>query len=349
MPETIHAMIFHATACQTAIECCFDAAGTFLPQRVVANQASASEVIREASRRTGSQLFVLPQFSLHGFSMGRTSADWVNAATRIPGPETEHFGELARELNIWIAGTLCEVLDEFPGRYFLTGFIVAPSSEVVLRYRKLYAFSTKTRPGDVLTRYLGLFGREALFPVVRTPLGRLAMAIAGDVNWPEMTRSLALRGAEIILNPTAQALMPADRDTGMPCVRRVRAFENLCYVILANAGPLTGAGPMPEARLRSEIVDYQGRVLATADTDSATTVTAAIDIEALRRERALPMKNFLAQLQPELHAADYATARLWPADGWLGAPQQDPMELFRMEQRVWQQMVRSGGFEAAQR
>ena len=61
------------------------------------------------------------------------------------------------------------------------------------------------------------------------------------------------------------------------------------------------------------------------------------------------MKNFLAQLQPELHAADYATARLWPADGWLGAPQQDPMELFRMEQRVWQQMVASGGFEAAQR
>jgi predicted amidohydrolase len=241
---------------------------------------------------------VLPQFSLHGFSMGRTSADWVNAATRIPGPETERFGELARELQVWIAGTLCEVLDEFPGRYFLTGFIVAPSGDVVLRYRKLYAFSTKTRPGDVLTRYLGLFGREALFPVVRTPLGRIGMAIAGDVNWPEMTRALALRGAEIILNPTAQALMPADRDTGIPYVRRVRAFENLCYMILANAGPLTGAGPMPAARLPSEIVDFQGRVVAVADTNEATTVTGTLDVEALRRERALPMKNFLAQLQP---------------------------------------------------
>lgn len=342
-------MNFQATACQTAIECCFDTSGTFLPQRVVANQANACEVIRETWRRTGSRLFVLPQFSLHGFSMGRTSADWVNAATRIPGPETERFGELARELGIWISGTLCEVLDAFPGRYFLTGFIVGPSGEVLLRYRKLYAFSTKTRPGDVLTKYLGLFGHEALFPVVRTEIGRLGMAIAGDVNWPEMTRALALRGAEVILNPTAQALMPADRDTGMPCVRRVRAFENLCYVVLANAGPLTGGiGPMPEARLRSEIVDYQGRVLATAETDAATTVTATVDIEALRRERALPMKNFLAQLQPQLHAPDYAAAKLWPADGWLDAPQQDPMELFRMEHRVWQQMVASGGFEAAQ-
>jgi predicted amidohydrolase len=169
------------------------------------------------------------------------------------------------------------------------------------------------------------------------------MAIAGDVNWPEMTRALALRGAEIILNPMATAMQAGDRDTAVGAVQAVRAFENVCYVVVANAGPLHGAGPMPEARLRSRVLDFEGRALAVAGSDGADTVSATIDLTALRQWRGRPMKNFIAQLQPHLHADDYLEARLWPKG--LAAASDVPLDMFAIERDVWRSMVASGRFE----
>ena len=157
---------YAATACQIALRSCFDPRAGFDPARLAWNLDHTEEYLRTLARTSGSRLYVLPEFSFQGWAPGRSVADWCAASVRIPGPETARIGRLARDLDAYIAGTLFETLAEFPGRYFLTGFVIAPDGALVLRYRKLYAVSAKTRPGDVYRRYVELFGRESLFPVV---------------------------------------------------------------------------------------------------------------------------------------------------------------------------------------
>lgn len=334
-----------ATACQLAVRSCFDTAGRFDAAGVEWNLKHTEQTLRMIAARDRTQLFLLPQFSVHGFAMGRSVADWYDASATIPGPETDRLGRLARELGVWVAGTLSERLEAFPGRHFLTGFVISPDGEVVLRYRKLYAFSTKTRPGDVYGEYVARFGLDALFPVVATPFGRIGMAIAGDVLWPEMTRSLALRGAEIILNPTGAIQTGADAQTALGSVRRVRALENLVYLVFANVGPLDDAACPPGSRWPSQLIDFEGRVLALAADAGECHATATLDVAALRAHRARPMRNLLAQLQPQLHAGDYARAQLWPLDHWAQRPLTNPSELFEVEAETWRGMRASGHFE----
>ncbi len=339
-------MTYAATACQLELRSCFDPQGGFDPARVAWNLAHTEEFLRALAKQTDSRLYVLPEFSLQGWAMGRSVEDWNAAAVRIPGPETGRLGALARALDAHIAGTLFEAIPQFPGRHFLTGFVIAPDGAVVLRYRKLYAVSAKTRPGDVYRRYVGLFGRESLFPVVATRLGRLGMVIAWDALWPETTRALALRGAEVILHPMASPRTAADADTAFGSVRAVRALENVAYVVSANFGPLDStAADGPNGRWPSQVLDYEGRCLAQAGGDGECGVTAGIDLAALRAQRRKPIRNYLAQLQSQLHAPDYAEARLWPLSHWEDRPLQHPRELVELEAEVWRRLTAAGRFE----
>jgi deaminated glutathione amidase len=339
-------MTYLATACQLEMRSCFDPQGGFDPARLEWNLAHTEEFLRALATRADSRLYVLPEFSFQGWAMGRSVEDWNAAGVRIPGPETQRIGALARELDAYVAGTLFETIPEFPGRHFLTGFVIAPDGELVLRYRKLYAVSAKTRPGDVYRRYVELFGRESLFPVIATPLGRLGMVIAWDALWPETTRALALRGAEVILHPFGSPRTASDADTAFAHVRAVRAFENVACVVSANFGPLDSTtADGPNGRWPSQVLDCEGRVLAQADTDGECGVTAAIDLAALRAQRRKPIRNFIAQLQSQLHAPDYANAELWPLSHWEDRPLQHPRELVELEAEIWRRLVASGSFE----
>ncbi len=340
---------YAATACQIALRSCFDPQAGFDPARVAWNFAHTEEMLRALARDSDSRLFVLPEFSLQGWAAGRSVADWCAASVRIPGPETERIGRLARELRAYIAGTLFETIPEFPGRYFLTGFVIAPDGELVLRYRKLYAVSAKTRPGDVYRRYVELFGRESLFPVISTPLGRLGMVIAWDAHWPEAVRALAMRGAEVILHPMGSARLDAEVGTAFGSVRAVRAFENVAYFVSANFGPLDAGLPGASAagqgsRWPSQVLDYEGRCLGEADTDGECAVSATIDLAALHAQRRKPIRNFVVQLQASLHAPDYATADLWPLSHWEARPLETPLELVEFEADLWRRLTTSGRF-----
>jgi predicted amidohydrolase len=338
-------MEFRLTVCQLALDSCFAPDGSVDAGRIEANFARTERRLREERRPDQPQLFLLPEFSYQGWGPGRSVADWNAAATPIPGPYTDRIGNLARELDCYIAGTLCERLAEFPGRHFLTGFLIGPDGAILLRYRKAYAFSSKTRPGDVYEAYVRHYGREALFPVVETPLGRIGMAIAYDIFWPEVPRALALRGAEILLNPFGSARVPAQQDTAFGLARRTRAFENVMYVAAANIGPMSSMPDGPHDRWPSEIVDYEGRVLASSPDGAECAVSAKIDVESLRRHRARPMANWLAQLQPFLHAPDYAAARLWPPGHWEHRPMQDGAEQLDLEAQVARRLADGGAFD----
>jgi hypothetical protein len=138
-----------------------------------------------------------------------------------------------------------------------------------------------------------------------------------------MARCLALNGAEILLHPTSEGRAPflLEDEGGWEIGKRSRAYENLCYVISANQGSFLGSDfPTERMRGRSQIIDFNGRVITIAETTGEAIVQADIEIERLRQRRGQMQMNFLAQLQTHIHAPFYERRALWPRALWSATP-----------------------------
>lgn len=319
---------------------------------IAENVDNHSRLIRAGARHWRSKIYVLPEFSLHGFGGGISVERWIEASCRVPGPETEQMGKVAKDVGAYIAFMVYEYMEDWPGRYWNTAVIVSPEGEVVHRYRKLYAQTTKTRPGDVYTEYVErMGGPESLFPVLETPFGRIGTMICYDMNFPEVARCLALRGAEILLHITSEARAPwRGEQGGWTHARLTRAYENVAYLAMANTGPITG-GDLPDdvCTGRSQIIDFNGRVIDVAQTSNETMLTCEIDIDALRRRRTRPYldphssgMNFLAELNTAIHAPIYQKYSTWPADHWADQPMQRGEENFELVNQVIETQLKNG-------
>ena len=336
---------WNLTVVQPRVIPVFKGDSAFRPHALQRNLARACDAIRRASEYARSKLVVFPEFFLHGFQPGRSNADWITASIRLDGPEVAELCATARRHQIYVAGMIYETLAEYPGRFWNTALIIDPRGEVALTYRKLYAMTGKTRPGDVYDDYIQKFGGpKSLFPVLRTPLGNLGCLVCYDINFPEVTRCLALNGAEIFLHISSEGRsgyhLP---DGGWELARRVRAYENHAYLAMSNCGP-TEDGDMPEdsSHGHSQIIDYHGKVLNMAESAGETMITAEIDIEGLRRRRQRASLNFLAELSPQIHAPLYANGRHWPINHWLSSPGTGVSENRALEREVIEHLTQIG-------
>ena len=126
--------------------------------------------------------------------------------------------------------------------------------------------------------------------------------ICADGWQPEAARCLTLNGAEIILFPIS-TYEPPHQDYHL--ISRCRALENNAYVISPNLG-LTFSKERPEAVAgNSLIVDFQGRTLISSGSTGETTISAMIDIEALRCYRELGTRSFLPRMRNEAYLPYY--------------------------------------------
>lgn len=284
------------------------------------------------------RLVVLPEYVLTGFPLADPVPAWRERAALAPdGPEYDALAAIAQAHDVHLAGNAYETDPHFPELYFQTSFVIDSTGETVLRYRRLYSMYSPT-PYDVWDRYLEVYGPDALLPVARTDLGCLAAVCSEEILYPELVRALALRGAEVVCHPTSEASSPAL--TPKAVARRARAIENLAYVVSANSGGLTGI-PIPGDSTNggSEIIDYEGRVLAQAGPGESLVAAAELDLGALRRNRARPgMANLLARAKPALWAAEYgrltgeqpnalADGSGVPDRGWFTRRQQQTLAL----------------------
>jgi predicted amidohydrolase len=294
--------------CQFAPKTAFLADGRLSREILDENITRCCELVRRAADEHQARLVVFPQFGLTGYAPGLSVDQWEAASLTLPGPETERLAEAARTAGAYVVVQAAERHPAFPGRYFLSAAILTPEGQLDLTYRKHYTLSTRTSPIDVLDRFVRTFGDAALYPVLDTPLGRLGVVIGAEPHWPEAGRALALRGAEVILNPIAAApVLDYLQRPAAAFVRAVRAFENVAYFGVANIG-LPGASAPP-----SQAYDYEGREIGQAPDGADGFALATIDIEALRAARRAPAANLVAEIQPDIHRGDLALA-LWPAN-----------------------------------
>ncbi len=330
-------------AVQPRINLVYPAADRFDDTAIDRNIDISIEHIQTAKDEYDADLVLFPEFFLTSYTLDVDVPGWIKASVRMPGPEMDRLCEAAIANKTYVAGAAYEVMDEFPGRFFNTAFLIAPSGDIILRYRKLYAMTTKTRPSDVLDEWIDKFGIESLFPVAHTPIGRIAMMIARDAHWPEMARCYAMKGAEILLNPNAASAEPKD---GGRFARQSRAYENHCYVVTSNIGPFVADGRQycKDGRAPCEVIDFHGEIIAHEESEAEMLVAAELDMPKLRRFRvnAAGKGNMLAQLQPALHAPFYDRVDLFPANGWRDTPIISNDENKAMELATVQRMIENG-------
>ena len=292
---------------------------------IQANLSRILELIDWTTMRLGGvKLAMFSEYGIIGQFRPRSVEEWLELAETIPGDVTEKIGAKAKALGMHIAGNLFERDADWPGRLLNTSFIVSPEGKVILKYRKHNGpnnlNTTYTGPGDIHSEYVQRYGEEALFPVVDTEIGRLACMSCTDVVFPEMARAFGLKGAEVILHPTAEPYAP-DHDA-WDALRQARAYENMCYLLSCNAGAFIGSNrPKMGYRGKSMVVSPLGRIESIADAPGEAVVTSTIDIEAVRQERtrkpdAGHVFNSLVELRADLFAPIYQNAKRWPNDGW---------------------------------
>jgi len=231
------------------------------------------------------RLVVFPEFA-HAAPVFETVAELrQKLAVEIPNEHTDKLHAKAREHDVYIqSGSMLEIDPKYDGAVFNTTCLIGPEG-IAYKYRKVNTwipYEVHTSPHDI-EGY-----EEPLFPVADTPIGRLGCAICYDWLFPEVLRQLAASGAEVLIRVSAYmdpwgATPPMDWWT---VVNRCRALENTAFVVAANQGASLKHYPPYSWPGGSQVIDFDGRVLAEASPGPGERIVVApIDVGALRHER----------------------------------------------------------------
>lgn len=168
------------------------------------NRARIAEKARELARK-GAQLIVNQELHDSLYFCQTESVDLCDLAVPIPGSTTDFYSALALETGCVIVTSLYE--RRAPGLYHNTAVVFDKDGSIAGKYRKMHipddpAYYEKFyfTPGD-----LG-------FEPITTSLGRLGVLVCWDQWYPEAARLMALRGAEILIYPTAIGWESTDTD-----------------------------------------------------------------------------------------------------------------------------------------
>jgi len=233
------------------------------------------------AKQKGADLLVFPELSLTGY-LTRDLA--YNLAEKIPGPSVDSLEQVAEKETLHIVFGMLEHSDKARGVIYNTAVLLGPKG-FVGKYRKLQlpthsVFEEKRyfRPGYQL-------------PVFETDIGRLGLTICYDMFFPEISRLLRLKGAQLIICISAS---PAVRRKFFEVFTAARAMENTVFLAYAN---LVGIEDGLQFWGGSRIVAPSGHIIAQAKYDEEDLVTGEVDYSDLKRiETFVPT---LRDLRPE--------------------------------------------------
>lgn len=229
---------------------------------VQANIALLREHTQEAVRQ-GAQLIVFPECMNSGYLFD-SEAHCREIAEPINGPYVQAMAELCRQYGVHIASGFTE-LDESSGKIFNSGLLLNAQGELIVHYHKQFLATHDQNWFEV---------GENGCPVVDTDLGRIALLICFDGRIPEITRSLAMQGAEVIVD-MANFFAMDQADMWVPA----RAYENGVWFVAATKAGVERSIYYPGG---SMIVSPDGEICAYVPTDTHGVICAEIDLEQAR-------------------------------------------------------------------
>jgi predicted amidohydrolase len=240
-----------------------------------ANVDRLAELVRRHA--AGAELVVAPELVTSGYDLDVLARRGPELAEPLDGPTAARVSELATQTG---ATLVFGMLERDGDVLYDTAVAAAPGGQLV-PYRKSHLYPTESE----------LFAAGTELVVAPTPAGRLGMMICFEHAFPDVATALALRGAQILVIPSA---VPVGYEHLLTLRTRARAQDNQVFAVGCN---LTGNGFCG----RSLVTDPRGEVLAEAGTGE-TVLRAVLDLGAIDRER--EREPALRLRQPDLYRHD---------------------------------------------
>ena len=252
------------------------------------NKARLAEKIRKLAQE-GAELIVLQELHNGLYVCQTEDVSVFDQAEPIPGPSTEFFGGLAKELQVVIVTSLFE--RRSTGLYHNTAVVLEKDGTIAGKYRKMHI---PDDPGYYEKFYFtpGDLG----FQPIDTSVGRLGVLVCWDQWYPEAARLMTLAGAELLIYPTAIGYDPNDSQEeqerqrmAWQTVQRGHAVANGLPVVTVNRVGLEPTANSQELTAQipfwgtSFVAGPQGELLYEAPTDQE--VEAVVEVDMQRSEQ----------------------------------------------------------------
>ena len=246
------------------------------------NKTRLAEGIIDLAKR-GAELIVLQELHNTLYFCQVEDVENFDLAEPIPGPSTEFYGKLAKDLGVVIVTSLFE--RRAPGLYHNTAVVIEKDGSIAGKYRKMHipddpAYYEKFyfTPGD-----LG-------FQPIDTSVGRLGVQVCWDQWYPEGARMMALAGAQLLIYPTAIGYESSDtaeeqerQREAWTTVQRGHAVANGLPVVAVNR---VGHEPDPSGQTNgiqfwgsSFVCGPQGEMLYRASKDEEVVQVVEVDMQ----------------------------------------------------------------------
>ncbi len=234
-------------------------------------------------------LCAFPEFMMFYTNSSQTPKQLASLSETIYGNFVSSVAKAAKDNRIQVVGSFYEKSRK-KDRVYDTTFVIDKLGRVISTYRKIHLYdalgfreSAKMTPGSRISK------------PVKTSIGKIGMLICYDLRFPEISRSLAAAGSEVLVIPSAWVRGNLKEDHWIT-LNKTRAIENGCYVIAPDQIGHIYCG-------RSLVVDPYGKVLLDMKKRQGIGIVE-IDLNKVRQTRkVLPLlKNRRTDIYPTLKA-----------------------------------------------
>lgn len=229
------------------------------------NLRRMGNIIQRICSEQPTNLIVFPELAVSGYECG---LNFTRLAERVTGHAVSYLAGKAAEFSVYIVFGL-PVKEKVESILFNAAVVIGPDGEFLGDYRKLHLRGEERlafRPGYRL-------------PVFETEFGGLGVMLGWDLAFPEVARSLALDGADLIVCPAA---WEAEHMHEWRAFATARACENALFLAAANR---VGQEPTYTFGGQSLLVGPRGQAHTGIEDDSEGYAVATIDLDENRAVR----------------------------------------------------------------
>ncbi|MFZ7088283.1 carbon-nitrogen hydrolase family protein [Curtobacterium sp. RRHDQ10] len=226
-----------------------------------------------AAAARGARLLVVPEYS--AFFERDLGPRWVETAETVDGPFVTGLAEAARASDIAIVAGMNERHVDAPDAVFWNTVVaILPDGTLAERYRKVHLYDAfGARESDWIEP-----GDPAQCPVFELDGVRLGIETCYDLRFPEVTRRLAVAGADVVLVPAEWVRGPG-KEHHWRTLLTARAIEDTVYVVAAGQTPSVGIGC-------SVVIDPSGVTIAGLGAEPGL-LTATVTTDEVERVRSV--------------------------------------------------------------
>jgi predicted amidohydrolase len=237
------------------------------------NLIKMSEMIAKIASQQRVDLIIFPELITSGYELGLR---FTEVAQRIPGPTVNLLSKRANEFGVYVAFGMVSK-ERVESVLYNSAVLIGPEGDLVEVYNKVHLRGEERMA----------FREGFKLPIVQTEIGNIGMMIGYDLAFPEVARTLALEGADLIV---CMANWEAAHMDEWKTYVRARAYENSVFVAAVNR---VGEDVTLSFGGESMLVGPRGQVYATLadDTDAESGAplegfaVAKIDLSDVRKYR----------------------------------------------------------------